>query len=348
MRYFFHSSCLELFRVVDAFFSRLLGPVFGLSALSGLILFSSLFLTSSSFYVSDAHSQELTVLDEFKFDETAQKAFKSLTAGLTALTSADSISGGRFSLDADGSEDADIDVLKLWNEFPLSLENPNFIPLLELSFSYLQFKQNLDSGAGENDIDNWGVGAGIGVRMSFFEEMLQITPRIKTKYAEYDFSASLENSIDEEIVNSVLPEIDAWSYLPSLEVQLQPFAEEDRAQPIFATHLTYLYVDAESITSSLSDFESESWIWRNTLSLETSSSWCEALGEVFLRPEVARVDLYGDARDGFALNNFYELGLDVFSRTLGESLFAELGIGLRYVFEDEIHGWRVGVFGDFT
>ena len=278
-----------------------------------------------------------------------QGGFESLTSALTALTSTDNISGGIFTLKdrASGSKDADVNVLKLWNEFALGESDSNFVPLLQLSFSYLQFEQGFESRAGERSIESLGLGAGLGLRMKLFDDLFWATPRIKAEHTDYDFEGTF-NQEDAAFDNVVFPDIDTWTYLPSLELQLRPRLKDSATLFIFGTKLTYLYVDAESSNSAIADFDSESWIWKNSLVVETPVTLGFEISELFFRPQISRIELYGDAREGFQQNNFYEVGADIFSRALLPNIFSELGISSRYVFEDRIHGWRLGVFGDFS
>lgn len=281
------------------------------------------------------------------FDPATQRGFQSLTSALTVLTTDDSVTGGTFSLeDPDGEiSDADIDVLKLWNEIPLLEQDAQFLPLLEFNLAYLRFEQG--GSVGKADVDNWALGAGVGLKIALLDEVLWLTPRFKIEYADYDFKIRFDD-VDQALIDAVIPDIYTWTYLPSLELMFQPKVENLPGRLSIGSRLSYIYVDAQSSKSSLSDFYSESWVMRNVLAFEAPLQCVFTGHEFFMRPLLARVDVYGDARDGFGLNNFYETGVDVLSRNLLSNIFSELGFGFRYVFEDEISGWRLGLFGDFS
>lgn len=304
-----------------------------------------LVLTSLLFsYSGEAHAQGMMALGE-----DVRGGFRSITAALLALSSDDSLSGGTFKLKSDdpSSPDSDLVVLKTYVEIPLTDPKEDIVPLVELNPSYLKLEQEVLELGASTQIDSFGLGAGLGLRMKFIEDLLQVTPRFKVKYSRVNFEFAVDG-IEQSILDDVSPKIDAWTYLPSLDILLKPKLNNHGGYILLNSNFSFLFVHAKTTNSQLGDFGENSEIWKNSIAIEQPVSLIESMSPVIFRPSFALVQIYGDAREGFEFNNFYEIGLDVFSLTIAQPYFSELGFGVRYIYEDEIQGWRFGLFGDFS
>ncbi len=282
-------------------------------------------------------------------DDDSRAGFRAITSALLAFSTNDSVSGGVFSIETEDPElsDTDLSILKTWVEIPLMDPEADFVPLLELSPAYLELSQDGLGGGLGFEVSSWGVGAGLGARLRFFDDSLEVTPRMKVEYSRLDYEVSSDR-IDREVLDAFSPSLNTWTYIPSLEILLKNALNDRGRKALVSTHLSYLYVRATTSSVDLRDFSEKSLVWKNTVSLEEPVELFEKSEPVFFRPSFALVQLFGDARDGFDFNHFFESGLDVFSMSVGEPYFSELGFGIRYIFADEITGWRFGLFGDFS
>jgi hypothetical protein len=283
------------------------------------------------------------------FSNDGRDGFRAITAALLAFSTDDSLSGGTFSIESETPDlaDADLLVLKTYVEIPLTDPKADIVPLLEVSPSYQEIEQKSIDGRDSVEVDSVGLGAGLGVRMGFLEDFLQVTPRFKLQYSRLDYEITAAG-VDQATLDSLSPSLNTWIYQPSLEVMLKPKLNERGGLVLLKTNYSFLFSNATTSNSRLGDFSEKSSIWKNTIAIEQPITFIHNSPPVVFRPGFALVEIFGDAKDGFDLNNFYEIGLDIFSLSIGEPLFSELGIGFRYIFEDEITGWRFGFFGDLS
>ncbi|MCB0329841.1 MAG: Solitary outer membrane autotransporter beta-barrel domain [Bdellovibrionales bacterium] len=285
------------------------------------------------------------------FDQDARKSYQAATNALVSLASDDSFSGGIYKLKSDdaGSSDADIDLFKVIGEFPIGDSNLQFVPLLAITPSYLKLEQDSRESIPPANLElvSWGIGLGTGVQMKFFDNLLQLTPRFKAEYSEldYDFGVS---GVDDALIDQIIPDVNTWSYIPSLEALVQPEVADDGGVLLVRSKLSYVYVNASTSNSNISSFSSDSWVARNQIAYEQPLSIFETKNNFIVRPGIGRVDLHGAARDGFEFNNFYEFSMDLLSREIASDYFQEIGLGATYVHEQEIQGWRFGVFGSLN
>lgn len=278
-----------------------------------------------------------------EFDEEARNSFEAATTALTALASDDSLAAGSYRFKSDVDPDTDLNLYKIVGEFPIGPDEAPFVPLLEISPSYSRLEQDFtdtDTPA-EIDVDTWSIGVGAGLQINLIEDVLQITPRFKLEYSKVDFDISIPG-VDGSLLDDVLPEVDTWSYIPSLEGVLHQRVSDDGAMASLGSRLSYHYVDASTSNDNLEDFSEDSWIWRNRLSYD------QPIDTLYIRPSLGRVDISGAARDGLELSNFWEFGLDVYTRNFESSYLKEFGVGVTYVYEKDLDGWRVGILGKLS
>ncbi|MCI5066535.1 hypothetical protein MRY87_12495 [bacterium] len=296
--------------------------------------------------LSAVHAQSEPILSE-----SAQNEFQAITNALITLASDDSLSAGTYKLKSDeaDSPDTDIDLYKVIGEFPVGDDEAQFVPLLEVSPAFLRLNEELDAGtpAASIEVESRGIGVGAGLQMKFFDDLLEITPRMKIEYSELNFDFSVAG-VDEAVLDRILPDVDTWSYIPSLELLARPEVADDGGRVIAGSKVSFVYVNASTSNGEISDFSSDSWITKTQLGYEQPLSFGEKKDSLLLRPMVGRVDLHGSARNGFELNNFYEIGLDILTRTFAEEYFREVGFGVTYITEQEIQGWRFGFFGSLA
>ena len=289
---------------------------------------------------------ELLAQSDSIIGEAGRNNFRSVNSAITALASDDDLSAGNYHFKNSTSPDADVDLTKWDSEITIGDLNARFAPIVQLSPAYLELEQEYPDGTGQSDlaVDSWSFGAGVGIRMKFFDNALEITPRIKIEYSEVDFDFDI-SGFDHTLLNQIIPDVDAWSYIPSLEgVYRQKVREGDDAI-ILRSRLSYIYVDASTSNSNIDNFSDESWILKNSVQYEHGVSLGGAINELKLRPSISRVDMHGAARDGFEFNNFYEFGLNLISSEFLTQYFREIGIGSTYVYEQQVQGWRFGLFG---
>ncbi|MCB0334660.1 MAG: Solitary outer membrane autotransporter beta-barrel domain [Bdellovibrionales bacterium] len=274
-------------------------------------------------------------------DPSTQSILQSITSAVATLSGDDSIAAGTYQFKNDTSPDVDLDMYKYVGEFSLGDSDAQFVPLLELAPAYLKFEQVEPDNSMKSEIESWAIGVGTGVRMQFLDSKLIVTPRLKIEYADVDFDFS-SNTFDVSEVNSEIPRFDVWSFLPSTEVKYQDVVTQGGASLAFKTKLTFVYNESKASRDSVADSYSRSWIWRNTLLWEQPVT-IGSDDSVRLRPNIARVDIRGAARDGFEFNNFYEIGADLVSKKIAPEVFNEFGVGITYVYESEFQGWVLGI-----
>ncbi len=276
----------------------------------------------------------------FDFDDIAKANFHSGIAAFEAFSVEEGMTGGTYKFKNSGSPDADMDIYKYIGEFRIGDSKAQFVPLVTLTPSYLRFDQDFTQG-GDLSVVNWSGGVGTGLLMKFFDDTLEITPRFKAQYSDADYSVSIPG-VEKPVIDSFVPEIESMTYIPSLQVSWRQVLADDGGALILDSKLSYLYVDAKSSKGTLGDFSDHSWIWRSRIAYE------QPIGDLLLRPNLARMDAYGAARDGFGFNSFYELGTELVSRKAGIKLLSEVGASVTYVYEEEIQGWRFGILGKFA
>jgi hypothetical protein len=275
-------------------------------------------------------------------EEGGRNALRSLTSALTALSSDDGVSSGVYKFENDGEEDTELKLNKFVGELPLGEHDLKFLPILEVSPALLKLTQNFE--AGDAEIDTWSLGVGVGLRMKFFDDLVEITPRIAAEYAEVDLDFGIEG------FENLTFDVDTWSYIPSLELIFRPGAKGEIAERTqggweFGARVAYLYVQARTSEKITDDFSDDSWIWKNRISYELEANFVEQLGPLYFRPSIGRVDVAGSARKGLGLDNFYEVGLEIVTRQVAPKYLKEIGLGAAYIYEDEVYGWRFGVVG---
>lgn len=282
------------------------------------------------------------------FDEAASKNFSTATNAFVTLESDDTLSTGayKFKNNKPGVSNSDIDLSKYVWEFEVGSSNNQFIPLVEISPAYLEYKEVFpdEITEGEAKVSGLSIGVGIGLRMMFFGESLKITPRFKTEYADLDYDFDIAD-LDDSAVDSLIPDVKTWSYIPSLEVELtQPISSNGNFLTL-GSKVAMNNVNASTSNDNINDFSDDSWVWKNHLTYETSFFLGSDNKEVIIRPSIGRIDVHGAARDGFGFNNFYEFGAEVVSQSILDNLFKEVGLAATYIYEKEVQGWRIGFIG---
>ncbi len=275
--------------------------------------------------------------------ENAAGAFQAATNAIVALVSDNSLSAGRYKFKDDTSPDADLDLIKVRGEVPLVSDDAQYVPYIEIAPGYLDASQS-SSGQGSLDIYSWNIGLGAGLEMKFLGGELILVPAFKFEYSDVDYDFKPPTGLSG---NDNLPDINAMSYIPSLQIRYEPVLGENGQRILLSSRISYLYINGASSSPILDDFSDDSWISKNAFRLEIPIEDIEALGKVLFRPGMARVDMHGAARDGFGFNNFYEYGLEAASNSILDSYFSEVGFELVYLYESEVQGWRFGFFGDF-
>lgn len=291
------------------------------------LLISFLILTSTCIAQSDE-----------QFSESERKAFSSITSAITALSSDDNLAAGTYTFKNNDSPDAELDLLKYVGEFSIGDRDSDIVPLIEISPSTLNAEQLSGDQQLKVEIDSWSIGIGAGVLFKFLDERLQATPRFKVDYSEVEYSFS-STTLDVTGTNARTPDFDVWSFIPSVELNYSEQVSERDARLGYDTRLSFIYLESDPNLGTIDSFSDRSWIWRNAVYYEYPFSW-ESLGtELVLRPNIARVDVHGSARDGFEFNNFYEAGVELVDQDLESAWFSELGVGATYVYEKEVQGW---------
>ena len=144
-------------------------------------------------------------------------------------------------------------------------------------------------------------------------------------------------------------EIYAWSYIPSLDLLLKPFIiPEYDTKLLLGSQFSYLYVEASNSDENIGNFTSKGSVWKNSAAVEQSLNPAGDRDLLLIRPSIARIEVFGDVKDGFEFGSFYEFGLDIFSRSILENYFDETGFGVRHIYEEEVQGWRFGFFGSLA
>ena len=281
---------------------------------------------------------------EGELSDADRAVFRSATSALVALTSDDSLSAGAYDFWSKTGPKIEVELFKLVGEYSLPQIAEGITPIIQISPAVLDLKQNSADGSSGLEIDSTGLGLGAGLRLEYFEDLLEITPRIKFDYAQVDFDG-FSDTVESDVIDNLLPDIDTWSYLPSLEFAVKPKLDDHGSRLLLSSKISYLYLRATTSNADVGDFNEESWIWKNRLALEQPLELGQGIVPIVVRPSVARVDMHGSARDGFEFNNIYEFGLDLFTRETANKYFAEIGIGATYIYEDEVKGWRFGLIG---
>ena len=282
---------------------------------------------------------------ESVFDDSTKSAFRAVTNAFIALVGDDSVAAGSYHFkDSDPEDpDSDLELYKILAEMPLGDKGAQFIPLLSISPSYLDFDQSLaeSGGGGHAGVNGGGVVVGAGVEMNFFDRSLKVIPRFKVQYSSLDFDFDIPGA-DDAIVDALVPDIKTWTYIPSLEAGYRHQVRESGGAVLLDSTGSYVWMKAMPDNVNLDDFTDHSWIWRNRVGYELP--WRDYL----IRPGIGRVDIYGEARKGLGVNNFYEYGIELMTRKLKPELLEEAGVGLTYVHAQEIQGWRFSVLIKFT
>lgn len=281
--------------------------------------------------------------------ESTKNDLRTTTNAIVVLAGDDSLLAGRYRFKNVDSPDVKLDLLKFTAELPLEDDDGNFVPLIELSPALLDLRQEFNDTAvlGRATADSWSFGAGVGLRMQFFDKLLEITPRLKVDYSRVNYDFFIEGE-DSDILGQIIPDIRAWSYIPSVQGILRQKLADDGAVGLFRTQASYVYVNASASGSSLGDFTDDSWVWKNSLVYEQPFRLGSSESDIIVSPKIGRVDFRGAARNGFSFNNFYEVGVDVLSRSVATQYLKEVGFGITYAYEDEFQGWRFGFFGELA
>ncbi len=304
-------------------------------------------LALSAFVLLSTTPASLWAQSRPQLSSAARNTFRSATNAIVTLTTDDSLSAGSYAFKNSDAPDADADLVKFNGEFKLGEESDQIIPLFQISPAYVELEQSSDVDDLKLKVESMGIGAGGGVLMKFFENVLEVTPRMKIEYSSIKYSSS-SSSLDVTELNAELPDLDAWSYIPSLEFALKPeISESGNSKLLVDSQISFVYIHASTSSSSADDFSDKSWVWKNSLGVETPLIDSKN-SSLFIRPQISRIDMHGAARNGFDFNNFYEIGLDLFTYDFMKNYFQTLGFGATYVYEKEIQGWRLGFFADFS
>ncbi len=304
----------------------------------------SLFQMIASLLILFLGSSRLSAQDPGVFDEETSRGYKALTSAFVTLASDDSISGGSLTFKNTDEPDADLDIYKFVGEFALTDRDRTFVPLLEITPAYLDLTQEFPNQTSV-EISGQAFGLGAGLQINLLDNRFQIIPRMKVDYSKFNYDISIAG-IDDNLVDSIIPDVDTWTYIPSLELlQRIDLGEQQKSSLILNSQISLVYVDASTSSRAVDDFSEQSWVWKNSVAFEDLFTPHESLGTLVFRPELTRVDNHGSSRDGLGFNNFYEFQVRVLSREVLTSVFQELGFGASYLYEKEIQGWRFGIVG---
>jgi hypothetical protein len=282
------------------------------------------------------------------FDAETQDSFKVATNAIVTLASNDSLAGASYKLKSDIADDPDseIDLYKFNGEFPLGDSKNKVVPLIQFSPSYLKFNQNFaDAGSGAK-IESTSLGLGAGVIFKLANNKIELIPRFKTDYNELDVDLYAAD-IDNELLDSIIPDLQTWTFIPSLEGRFQNRITNRQVLQL-VSKVDYVYIDAFTSNNNIANFSSQSWIYKNQMALEIKTEYPLSKKELYLKPSLTRIDLLGVANSGLGLNNFYEIGLDLIDRKTFNNYLKEIGFGFAYIYEREIQGWRFGLLGKFN
>lgn len=280
-------------------------------------------------------------------DQSARNSLRAVSSAIVALASDDAISAGIYKFKNDSSTDTDLSLFKWVGELPLADQKEQFIPLIEISPAYLELDQDFQDRTGEINVDAWSIGLGVGVKAKIYGDRFSITPRFKVEYGEVNYDISVDGT-DDSIVNQLIPDIDSWSYIPSLEGEYKEFLTTDGSAILIKSMISLIATEASTSNSNLTNFSDQSWLWRNRLSYDHLLSAAEQNNKYWIRPSLARIDIHGAARNGFEFNNFYEMGIELVAQGIEPELFSEISFGATYVYEDEIQGWRIGLLASLA
>lgn len=287
---------------------------------------------------------------DISFDEAAIQSFGTATNAFVTLESDDTLSAGsyKFKNTSPGVTASDLDLYKYVWEFEVGSSDGQFIPLIEITPAYLEYKEVseeiLKSTA---KVSGLSLGVGAGLRMKFFKDALKVTPRIKAEYADLDYDFDI-TGLDDSSVDNLIPDVKTWSYIPSIEVEVTQPVSDNGSFLSFGSKISLNNVNASTSNNNISDFSNDTWVLRNHLTYETSFSLGSDIKEVIFRPSIGRVDVHGAARDGFGFNNFYEFGAELVSQNILKNIFKETGVAATYIYEQEVQGWRLGFVVKFN
>ncbi|MCB0321594.1 MAG: hypothetical protein KDD60_11770, partial [Bdellovibrionales bacterium] len=195
-----------------------------------------------------------------------------------ALNADDDFAAGRYRFKNTDSPDADMDIFRLAPEFPLAEKFSHIEPLLELSASYLNISQDVPIPFPSTDADNlqfdvWSFGAGLGARIFLSEEYVRLIPRMRIVYSRFESSYDFRSPETRAELQPILGEavdfdFTAWTYAPSLELEIAQVPFNDFLSFSFSSRADYLYTDSDRVFNRQKSFDSEASIWRNAVYLD--------------------------------------------------------------------------------
>ena len=287
------------------------------------------------------------LLAQTQENTSLRKALQSVSSAVIALATDDSLASGEYKFKNEIGPDAQMDLYKLVIEIPLTDSSAKIVPLFEVNPSYLKLSQDLGQvqDNAEFRVTSQGLGLGAGLRLSLFDDLLFITPRFKVDYTEFEseFRTGAPSFIQGELESNA----EIWTLIPSIELNyLYPLGIGSTVAQ-YSSQISYVFNDATSSDTDLGDYSDESWVIKNSAIVEIPIGSPLIVDSLMLRPQVSRIDVYGSARDGLEFNNFYEFGTELIAKDVS-SVLSEVGLGITYMYEKEIQGWRLGIIVKFT
>lgn len=280
----------------------------------------------------------------------------SSTVAIVALSADDTFSSGNFHLDNDAGPDASLDLHKFAHEFSVGEVVSSSTLLLDVSAGYLSISQDVPISITEPDkieLDALSLGSGIGLKIDLSDRQ-QLIPRYKLLFArvsnDYDFASDQSQELLEPILNHQVVNFDVNTLTSaySLEYLLTPIRVEESHSLTISSLLSFFYTDSTNAGGRIGSFNSKSTTWRNSVELDLESLTELQNSQISVRPMLARTDTYGDAVEGLGYNNFYDVGFSLVTTLPENNLIRDISLGCIYVYEKEIHGWRLGLSGSLS
>ena len=307
------------------------------------------------FTMIPSHAAGQSVIDELLNNISRDVAIS--TVAIVALSADDTFSGGNFHIDSDTAPDSTLDLHKLAHEFTIKeLSNPSSALLLDASAGYLSTNQVVPISISQPDelkLEAWSLGGGAGWRFNL-SPSLELIPRVKILYAhvsnDYDFASqqsreTLQPIFDHSVFNF---DMETVTTTYSLEYRATPITLTDKNTLTFSSLGSYLYTDIPDAGERIGSFHAQSTLWRNSIEIDFSELMQIQNSQLSLKPLLARTDAYGDAANGLGFDNFYEVGFSLAGSVPQNQFISSIILGCNYVYEKEIHGWRIGVSGSLS
>lgn len=302
-----------------------------------------------------AISQELPieVLPQ-EIRDSVNSSLSNAINGIHVFSASDSVSSGFFKFDEDDGPDTDMDVQKINVEYDLEPQADGaVVPFISALIGNVKIVGELPpESEGANDFLTFSTtsfGAGAGLKISL-PENFEVSPKLMVVYSRtrnnYDynneFSSTILSLFDGDLFNW---DVDTLSVIPSLRLATELQTESLTVTP----SIQYAHVRVESIwtNSELLDVQTSSDVLKVKLEAGLPINGTDADLPAALRIYAARSDIFGDARRGFELEDYYEAGFLVSVETGGSvPLFTEIGLGGSYIWNSDFDGFRIGLEGE--